>query len=179
MWCLPTTPSPDPSHLLKQHQIRTRRYFSCCAFLWNSQQNTPSLPVCFFTVAKPTHHSNTPRGPSHVSPRERAMECSAQSGTRSPAKQNPIFHNPPPSLSRNPILIYLVSFLSTTGPNFDVSNTRHRDTQRWEKSNAAFSATEISSSKATQKLETLHWVFQHLSELPVGWRLILYAYSLH
>jgi len=69
-WCLPTTPSPDPSHLLKQHERRTPRYFSCCAFLRNSQQNTPSLPVCLFTVAKPTHHSNTLRWPSHVSPRK-------------------------------------------------------------------------------------------------------------
>lgn len=48
-------PEPPSRHLLKQHQMRTPRYFSYCAFLWNLQQNKPSLPVCLFTVAKPNH----------------------------------------------------------------------------------------------------------------------------
>lgn len=57
---------PQPSASLPgvsrgSHQMRTLRYFPFNSFLQNSQQNKPSLPVCLFTVAKPTHPFQHPQ----------------------------------------------------------------------------------------------------------------------
>ena len=103
---------PPPSSNTKGELQATSHVVPSCET--HNKIHLPFLCVCSQWPSPPTILT-LPDDPA-MSPRERAMEkhwCSAQSGTQSPAKQNPIFHNPPPHLSRNPILISLVSFLST------------------------------------------------------------------
>lgn len=90
-WSLPPRGVPPsqgcpsiPGVSRSSHQMRTPRYFPFNSFLWNSQQQKPSLSLCLFTVAKPTPQIPTPPGDLALTgPQEepRRCDCSAQTCT--------------------------------------------------------------------------------------------------
>lgn len=97
MWCLPTTPSPDPSHLLKQHQMRT----PCTSHVVSSCETHNKihlpLPVCFFTVASPPTILTLPDDPAMPPPEKEpwsALHSLAHVLQQSKTQQFTIHHLP-------------------------------------------------------------------------------------
>lgn len=143
-------------------KMRTPRYFPFHSFLWNSQQNKPSLPVCLFTVAKPTA-PQIPTPPGDQSPGRTVKKWRLSTGVpqfSSEWKAN-ILRLTASLVIRVSwfLLFYFSSLLLALNLMSQIQDMR--DFQRWEERDPAFTTRKISSSKATKKTETLCWFFLH------------------